>query len=80
MLGVKIMSNLREKAHEIVDTISEKKLAEIIDFLEYLKIKEEIEATNEILNDKKMVESIQKGLIQFKNNELVDLESIREDV
>ena len=74
------MSNLREKAHEIVDTISEKKLAEIIDFLEYLKIKEEIEATNEILNDKKMVESIQKGLIQFKNNELVDLESIREDV
>jgi hypothetical protein len=74
------MSSLREKAHEIVDRISERKLAEIIDFLEYLKIKEEVEATNEILNDKKMVESIQKGLIQSKNNELVDLENIREDV
>ncbi|HBE79852.1 MAG TPA: hypothetical protein DDW65_19035 [Firmicutes bacterium] len=75
-----MMSSLREKAHEIVDRISERKLAEIIDFLEYLKIKEEVEATNEILNDKKMVESIQKGLIQSKNNELVDLENIREDV
>jgi hypothetical protein len=74
------MSFLREKAHEIVDKISEKKLAEIIDFLEYLKIKEEVEATNEILNDKKMLESIQKGLIQFKNNDLVDLESMVEDV
>jgi hypothetical protein len=74
------MSTLRNKALEIVNVISEKKLAEIIDFLEYLKIKEEVEATNELLNDKKLLESIQKGLTQYKNNELVDLESIIEDV
>lgn len=74
------MSTLRNKAHEIVDIISEKKLAEIVDFLEYLKIKEEVEATNELLNDKKLLESIQKGLIQYKNNELVEWESVIEDV
>jgi hypothetical protein len=54
---------LREKAHKIVDVISEKKLAEVIDFLEYLKIKEEVEATNEILDDKKLLESIQRGFV-----------------
>ena len=57
-----IMSPLREKAHEIIDNISEKKVAEIIDFLEYLKVKEELEATNEVLNDSNMMEAIKKGL------------------
>ena len=71
---------LREKAHEIVDRISEKKLAEVIDFLEFLKIKEEIEATNEILDDKKLLESIQKGLIQSNNGDLFSLEDVVKDV
>ncbi len=71
---------LREKAHEIVDKISEKKLAEVIDFLEFLKIKEEIEATNEILNDKKLLESIQKGLIQYKSGDLLSLEDVVKNV
>ena len=71
---------LREKAHEIVDRISEKKQAEVIDFLEFLKIKEEIEATNEILDDKKLLESIQKGLIQSNNGDLFSLEDVVKDV
>jgi hypothetical protein len=74
------MSTLRNKVHEIVNNISEKKLAEIIDFLEYIKIKEELEATNELLNDQKLLEMLQKGLIQYKNNELVDFDHICEDV
>jgi hypothetical protein len=71
---------LREKAHKIVDVISEKKLAEVIDFLEYLKIKDEVEATNEILDDKKFLESIQKGLIQIEKGELVDFENVVKNV
>jgi hypothetical protein len=71
---------LREKAHKIVDVISEKKLAEVIDFLEYLKIKEEVEATNEILDDKKLLESIQRGLIQIEKGELVDFEDVVKNV
>lgn len=72
--------NLREKAHEIVDKISENKLVEVINFLEFLKIKEEIEATNEILDDKKLLESIEKGLIQYNSGDLVSLDDVVKDV
>lgn len=74
------MSSLRVKAHEIIETISDKKIAEVVDFLEYIKIKEEVEATNEILSDKKLLDSIQKGLAQMKNDELVELADVIEDV
>ncbi|KPU43165.1 hypothetical protein OXPF_31790 [Oxobacter pfennigii] len=74
------MSPLRDKAHEIIDTISEKRVAEIIDFLEYLKIKEEMEATNEILSDKHMMELIKKGLKEIENNETVDLDDVLDNV
>lgn len=78
--GVVIMIPLRERAHEIIESISEKKIAEVIDFLEYIKIKEEIEATNEILDDEKLMESIKKGLVQVKNNEVYNLEDVIESV
>ena len=74
------MIPLREKAHEIIESISDNKIAEVIDFLEYLKIKEEVEATNEILDDKKLMESIQKGLEQIKNGETLKFEDVIENV
>jgi predicted transcriptional regulator len=74
------MSSLRVKAHEIIENISDKKIAEVVDFLEYLKIKEEVEATNEILSDKKLLDSIQKGLAQIEKGELVELDDVIEDV
>lgn len=74
------MSELRIKAHEIIDNISEKKIAEVVDFLEYLKIKEEIEATNEILSDKILLDSIQKGLIEIEKGELVELDDVKGNV
>ena len=74
------MSSLRVKAHEIIESISEKKIAEVVDFLEYLKIKEEVEATNEILSDKKLLDCIQKGLAQMNNGELSELDDVIEDV
>lgn len=74
------MSSLRVKAHEIIENISEKKIAEVVNFLEYLKIKEEVEATNETLSDKKLLDSIQKGLAQVKSGELVELDDVIEDV
>jgi PHD/YefM family antitoxin component YafN of YafNO toxin-antitoxin module len=74
------MSPLREKAHEIIDTISERKVAEIIDFLEFLKIKEELEATNEILNDENIMESIRKGLKEAVDGDVVNLDDVIENV
>lgn len=74
------MGSFRAKAHEIIDTISDKKLAEVIDFLEYLKVKEELEATNEIMSDENLVRAIKKGLKQAENEEIVDIKDVIEDV
>ncbi len=74
------MIPLREKAHEIIDIISEKRVAEIIDLLEFLKIKEELEATSEIFNDKSIMELIKKGLKEMENDDVVNLEDVIEDV
>ncbi len=45
-------------------SLSDKK--EVADFVVYLKIKEEIEATKEILEDKDFLQSIVKGDEDFK--------------
>lgn len=74
------MSELRIRAHEIIDNISEKKIAQVLDFLEYLKIKEEVEATNEILSDKILLDYIQKGLFQIEQGELIELDEVKENV
>ena len=74
------MSSIRAKAHEIIDNISDKKVAEVLDFLEYLKIKEEVEATNDIINDKKLLDAIKKGLEEIDSGDLVELDSVIEDV
>ena len=54
------------------------KLAEVNNYLEYIQIKEELEATNEILDDKKLLKSIQAGLKQYENNQLVDFDEIKD--
>ena len=67
----------RERAHRIIDLISEKKMNEVISYLEYVKIKEELEATGEILEDEKLLKSIQKGLSQLKMGEIVSLDELK---
>ncbi|NLL52456.1 MAG: hypothetical protein GX248_07130 [Peptococcaceae bacterium] len=74
------MSTIRVRAHEIIDYISDRKIAEAVNFLEYLKIKEEVEATGEILSDKKILDAIKKGLKQASEGDLVELDSVIEDV
>lgn len=73
-------NSLRKKAEKIISELSDQKLAQIIDFLEYVKLKEELEATEDILNDKKLIEQIKKGIEEDKNGEVFDLKSIIEDV
>ncbi len=48
----------RERAHRIIDSISEKRIGEILDYLEYIRVKEELEATEEIVNDETLMASI----------------------
>ena len=71
------MSVPRQKAHRIIDLISEKKMGEVVSYLEYMKIKEELEATEEILDDEKLFKSIQKGLGQLRAGEIISFEELK---
>ena len=71
------MSIPRQKAHRIIDLISEKKMGEVISYLEYVKIKEELEATEEILDDEELFKSIKKGLSQLKAGEIISLKELK---
>ncbi len=74
------MSSLRIKAHEIIDKISDNRIMEVIDFLEFLKIKEEYEATKELLEDEVFIEAFNKGRKQIDNGEYEAWEDVREHV
>ena len=71
------MSVPRDKAHRILDLISEKKIGEVLSYLEYVKIKEELEATEEILDDENLYKSIKKGLGELRAGEIVGLEELK---
>ena len=71
------MSVPRERAHRLIDLISEKKMNEVISYLEYIKIKEELEATEEILNDEELTESIKRGLNQLRMDEIISLDELK---
>lgn len=67
----------RERAHRIIDSISDKRIEQILDYLEYIRIKEELEATEEIVNDQKLMASIQKGMQELKAGEIFSLDEIK---
>lgn len=67
----------RERAHRIIDSISDKRIGQILDYLEYIRIKEELEATEEILSDEKMMSSIQKGIQELKAGEVIGLDEMK---
>jgi len=46
--------------------------------LEYVKIKEELEATEEILDDENLYKSIKKGLGELRAGEIVGLEELKD--
>lgn len=56
----------KEKLRHLVDEIPQDRLALALDFLEYIKDREEWEATNEILNDTEMMKGILKGKDDIK--------------
>ncbi len=53
--------NIKAKAKELVDHLSEDKARVAVSFLEFLEEKECWEATKEILEDKELVEAIRRG-------------------
>ena len=53
---------------------------EAADFIAYLKIKEEIEATKEIISDKDFLESIMRGEKDFAEGRFKKWSEVKEDV
>lgn len=77
---VRIMDNLlKNKVKEIIENLQEEELAEVIDFIEYLRFKEEKEE-NEILNDVELIESIKRGLKDIENGDVYDFEDVFKNV
>lgn len=62
------------------EKLSKNRKKEVVDFISYLKAKEEIEATKEILKDKDFLNSIMRGDEDFKSGRIKKLAGIREDV
>jgi hypothetical protein len=48
------------------EKLSRERKKEVADFIAYLKVKEELEATKEILTDKDFLRSIMRGDADFK--------------
>lgn len=67
----------RERAHQIIDSLPGTRIREVLDYLEYIRITEELDATQELLDDKKLMESIQKGLAQLRAGEILNLDELK---
>lgn len=73
------MSNLlKNRLKEVIDNLSEDELTEVVNFIEYLKFKDEKEE-NEILNDVEIMESIKRGLKDIENGDVYDFEDVFKD-
>lgn len=62
------------------EKLSKNRKKEVADFIAYLKAKEELEATKEILRDKDFLNSIIRGDEDFKAGRVKRWADVREDV
>ncbi|HHT9134831.1 MAG TPA: hypothetical protein ACFYD2_08005 [Candidatus Avalokitesvara rifleensis] len=62
------------------EKLSKERRKEVADFIAYLKVKEELEATKEILYDKNFLKSIMKGDEDFKAGRFKNWSEVKERV
>ncbi len=74
------MSSLREKAHQIIDGLSDQRLEVIYEYLQFIKLKEELKATYETTNDIIIMDAIEKGLQEEADGNLIALEDLVDNV
>ena len=65
---------------ELKELLSKKRKKEAADFVAYLRVKEEIEATKEIISDKDFLKSIIQGDEDFRAGRVKKWSEVREDV
>jgi len=76
MLG----KSVRTEAKEALDALSEKKVSVVLDFIDYLREREEWEATDELLSDKKLLRDYRKAREEIRKGRTVKWRSIRRNV
>lgn len=79
MVVISMNNLLKNKVKEIIDSLQEEELAEVINFIEYLKFREEKEK-EEILSDVELIESIKRGLEDIENGNVYDFEDVFKNV
>ncbi len=62
------------------ERLSKKRKKEVADFVAYLKAKEELEATKEIIRDKDFLVSIMRGDEDFRVGRVKKWSEVKEDV
>lgn len=69
-----------EKLFDNLKNLSKERKKEAAEFIAYLRAKEELEATKEIIRDKDFLKSIMKGDEDFKAGRFKKWSEVREDV
>jgi len=69
-----------EKILKDYERLSSKRKKEVADFIAYLKIKEELEVTKEIIRDKDFLRSIMAGDDDFRAGRFKKWSSVKENV
>lgn len=62
------------------ERLSPNRKKEVADFIAYLKVKEEVEATKEIIRDKDFLKSIVAGDEDFRKGRFKKWSAVKEDV
>ncbi|MBI5187844.1 MAG: hypothetical protein HZA07_02060 [Nitrospirae bacterium] len=76
-------ATLKREAKKAIDELSEEKVKVAIDFIDYLKEKEEMEATLEILSSRELmaqIEEAEKAIKKGKLDEFVPWEKVKRNV
>ena len=71
------MSTIKRVAKELLDSLPEEKLKETITFMRFLQEKEEWEATEEILKDKKLMAAWKKGKKEVDEGKSENWENVK---
>lgn len=69
-----------EKIFIDFEKLSKERKKEVAEFIAYLKTKEELEATKEIIKDADFLKSIMRGDKDFKSGRFKSWDKVKEDV
>jgi plastocyanin len=71
---------VKEKAKEAIETLSDKKARVALDFIDYLREREDWEATYELISDKKLLMDYKAAKVEIKKGDTVRWKAIKRNV